>query len=213
MDSDACQGMDADDIPSEYQFSTDSDDEDDPQKPVSNIVASYLRDHNIAGLMKKALIKLCLEMPDDPVRFLHLHFARLYAKNTKEEDLYGYLERRSVIDCLLYTVSNMIVRDALLRFDLIHQSLAVTARSRRTFVLKLEAASAINSIFGDRIKEKFAPLLSDQFARWEMYFFIIILTRHPHSADAKKPLPDEECTSDAVNKPSAYVSFHSRAYP
>ncbi|CDW59402.1 hypothetical protein TTRE_0000773601 [Trichuris trichiura] len=91
MDSDAFQSVDADsaaadDIPNEYQFSSDSEDDDDPQKPVSSIVSIYLREHNIAGLMKKALIKLCLEMPDDPVRFLHLYFARLYARNTREED-------------------------------------------------------------------------------------------------------------------------------
>uniref|UniRef100_A0A5S6QSM5 RIIa domain-containing protein n=1 Tax=Trichuris muris TaxID=70415 RepID=A0A5S6QSM5_TRIMR len=85
MNSDASSLMD--DISTEYQLSTESEDECDQPQPVSSIVNNYLNEHNIAGLMKTALVNLCMEMPDDPVMFLHLHFMRLCSGSPKESSV------------------------------------------------------------------------------------------------------------------------------
>ena len=37
----------------------------------------YVQKHNIQGLLKECIVQLCINRPENPVRFLREHFERL----------------------------------------------------------------------------------------------------------------------------------------
>ena len=37
----------------------------------------YVQKHNIQGLLKECIVQLCINRPDNPIRFLREHFERL----------------------------------------------------------------------------------------------------------------------------------------
>ena len=41
----------------------------------------YVQKHNIQGLLKECIVQLCINRPENPVRFLREHFERLEKVN------------------------------------------------------------------------------------------------------------------------------------